>query len=82
MAKYDKLRDTILSGRADANIEFSELCQLLKRFGFEERIRGSHHTFRKKGVEEKQNLQCDGSKAKSYQVKQVRLLILKYKLEA
>jgi len=53
---------------------------LVKRFGFEERIRGSHHVFRKEGIEEKINLQQDDDKAKSYQVRQVRALILKYKL--
>ncbi len=36
--------------------------------------------FRKAGVEEKINLQCEGSKAKVYQVRQVRAIILKYKL--
>jgi len=81
MGKYDKLLNKILSGRSDANIEFSELCQLLMRFGFEEDIHGSHHTFRKKGVMENPNLQCAGAKAKPYQVRQVRLLILRYKLE-
>jgi hypothetical protein len=37
--------------------------------------------FRKAGVEEKLNLQRDGSKAKVYQVRQVRAVILKYKLD-
>ncbi len=53
---------------------------ILKRFGFEERTRGSHHVFRKEGIEEKINLQRDDDKAKPYQVRQVRALILKYKL--
>lgn len=44
------------------------------------RIKGSHHIFRMDGVEEKINLQKDGSKAKPYQVKQVRNIILKYRL--
>ena len=35
--------------------------------------------FRKSGIEEKINLQKDGNKAKPYQVKQVRAVILKYK---
>jgi len=48
--------------------------------GFEERIKGSHHVFRKQGIIEKINLQCDGSKAKTYQVRQVRDIILKYNL--
>jgi hypothetical protein len=36
--------------------------------------------FRKAGVVEKINLQRDGNKAKVYQVRQVRAVILKYKL--
>lgn len=70
----------ILIGTSDANIYFEDLCNLLKNLGFEERIRGSHHIFRKEGVVEKTNLQRDKDKAKPYQVKQVRNVILKYKL--
>lgn len=70
----------ILRGTSDVGIAFDELCQLLRRLGFEERTRGSHHVFRKQGVEEKINLQRDGGKAKAYQVRQVRAVILKYQL--
>jgi len=56
-----------------------DLVKLLQHFGFEMRIKGSHHIFRKKDVEEKPNLQKDGNKAKPYQVKQVRSIILKYR---
>lgn len=80
MAKFDDLLARILRGTSDANIAFNDLRQLLRRLGFEERIRGSHHMFRKAGVEEKINLQREGSKAKVYQVRQVRAIILKYKL--
>jgi len=80
MGKYEKLLLKILSGTSDANIHFDDLCDLLKSYGFEVRIRGSHHMFRKEGVVEKINLQRDGSKAKPYQVKQVRNVIVKYKL--
>jgi len=48
--------------------------------GFDERIKGSHHIYRKQGIEEKINLQRDGSKAKVYQVRQVRGVILRHKL--
>ena len=44
------------------------------------RIRGSHHIFRRRGVEEKVNLQRDDNKAKPYQVRQVRNVILRYGL--
>jgi len=78
--KYKKLIFQILRGTSDANILFNDLRKLLLRLGFEERIRGSHHNFRKDGVEEKINLQRDNGKAKVYQVKQVRSVILKYKM--
>lgn len=80
MDKYEKLLLNILSGTSDANIHFNDLCGLLKSFSFEVRIRGSHHIFRKEGVVEKINLQRAGNKAKPYQVKQVRNIVLKYKL--
>lgn len=80
MSKYDKLLTHILRGTSDANIAFDDLCNILKNMGFEERIRGSHHIFRKKGIIDKINLQRDGNKAKVYQVRQVRNIILKYNL--
>jgi hypothetical protein len=80
MGKYEKLLLQILRGTSDASLAFDELCQLLRRLGFEERTRGSHHVFRRQGVEEKINLQRDAGKAKPYQVRQVRAVILKYKL--
>ena len=79
MGKYEKLIFQILRGTSDANISFLDLVKLLQHFGFEMRIKGSHHIFRKKDVEEKPNLQKDGNKAKPYQVKQVRSIILKYR---
>lgn len=80
MAKYDELLACILRGTADANIPFDDLRHLLRRLGFEERIRGDHHIFRKAGISEKPNLQREGNKAKVYQVRQVRAIILKYGL--
>ena len=70
----------ILIGTSDANIAFYDVCQLLIKPGFDVRIRGSHHLFRKNGIEEKINIQKDDNKAKPYQIKQVRSLIVKYKL--
>jgi hypothetical protein len=80
MPRRDKILDRILRGASDANISFAELCELLHRLGFDERIRGSHHIFTREGIEEILNLQAIGAKAKPYQVKQVRAVILKYKL--
>lgn len=70
----------LLSGTSDAAIHFDDLCSLLESLGFDKRVRGSHHLFRKAGVEERINLQREGNNAKPYQVKQVRAVILKYKL--
>lgn len=80
MSKYEKLLVQILRGSSDANISFADLCSLLRRLDFDERIRGSHHIFTREGAEEILNLQPINSKAKAYQVKQVRGIILKYKL--
>jgi hypothetical protein len=75
-----KLLARVLQGTLDANIPIDGLCQLMRALGFTERIRGSHHIFAKSDVEEILNLQAIGSKAKAYQVKQIRGVILKYKL--
>ncbi len=81
MGKQEKLLIQILKGQSDANINFQDLVRLMQRFGFDKRVSGGHHIFRKEGVLEKINLQKEGSKAKPYyQVRQVRNIILKYKL--
>ena len=80
MGKHEKLIDKILRGASDANIAFDDIRSLLLHFGFEERVRGSHHVYRKGGIEEKINIQRSGNKAKPYQVKQIRAVILKYRL--
>lgn len=69
---HEKLLRRILAGDSDANIAFDDLRSLLRRLGFEESIRGSHHLFRRVGGQERINLQRDGGKAKVYQVRQVR----------
>lgn len=70
----------VLSGTSDAAIRFDDLCSLLERLGFDERVKGSHHLFRKAGLEERINLQREGNNTKPYQVKQVRAVILKHRL--
>ena len=81
MSKEAKLLSKNITGKSDANIPFEQLCQLLRKLGFDERIRGSHHIFTQNRIEEILNLQPQQGKAKAYQVKQIRNLILKYKLE-
>ncbi len=76
-----KTIERILTGIADRNIKFDELRKVLFGFDFNERIKGSHHIFTKDDVVEIINIQpLKGGLAKPYQVKQVRNLILKYKL--
>ena len=81
MPTADKILAEVMSGTKDKNIRFSELQKLLETLGFQCRIKGDHFIYYKNGVDEIINLQPDGSKAKAYQVKQVRGLILKYKME-
>jgi hypothetical protein len=80
MGSFHKLLLAVLSGQSDQNIAFTDLIKLLRRLGFEMRVKGSHHIFWKSGVEEILNLQAQGASAKAYQVKQVREILVKYKL--
>ena len=80
MSKADKTIEAILLGRSDANIDFNDLRRALDVIGFSERIKGAHHIFSRAGIEEIINIQPKGNKAKPYQVKQVRNIILKYRL--
>ena len=80
MGKYEKLLQRLLGGTADNNIKFSELCQLLKKLGFVERIKGDHYIFTKDDVREIINIQPKNNKAKGYQVKQIRNILVKYHL--
>ena len=80
MGKRERLYEHIVMRRGDANVAFNDLCSLVARLGFSCRIKASHHIFWMAGVEEILNLQPNGSKAKVYQVGQVRDVILKYKL--
>jgi len=80
MDKPEKTLLKILSGFSDEDISFSELCSVLEYLGFQERIKGSHHIFFKEGIKEILNIQPRETKVKPYQVKQVRNIILKYRL--
>jgi hypothetical protein len=69
-----------MQGSSDANIRFSNLRALVLRLGLEERIKGSHHIFARERLDEILNLQPQNSLAKPYQVKQVRKILVQYKL--
>jgi predicted RNA binding protein YcfA (HicA-like mRNA interferase family) len=81
MGKLGKLFRQILTGGSDRNISFGDLRYLLLRFGFRERVKGSHHIYTKETIEEIINLQERNGMAKPYQVKQVRQILVKYRLE-
>ena len=80
MTRPQLLLERILRGTSDASISFDDLRNLLRRLGFEERSRGSHFIFRRADIDERINLQSDGKHAKVYQVRQVRAVILRYRL--
>ncbi|MDO8294521.1 MAG: type II toxin-antitoxin system HicA family toxin [Gallionella sp.] len=69
-----------MAAGSNQNIAFDDLIYLLQGMGFEKRIKGSHHLFCKDGIEEIINIQPAGNKAKPYQIKQVRAIIIKYHL--
>ena len=81
MSQRQKFLAQLLSGRHDQNLDFATLCLFLEKLGFEKRVRGSHHLFGKIGVEELINLQPSGNAVKPYQVKQVRAVLAKYRVE-
>jgi hypothetical protein len=71
----------ILGGSADRNVRFADVTRLLLALGFDERVRGDHHIFTLPEVVEILNLQPrENGLAKPYQVRQVRDIILKYRL--
>jgi virulence-associated protein VapD len=80
LSKFNKILLKVLSGNSDSNISFDDIKSILNHLGFDERIKSSHHIYSKENIDEIINLQPSGSKAKSYQVKQVRNIILKYRL--
>jgi len=80
MGQREKLIIKILSGTNDNNILFDEMCNLIRSFNFSLRINGGHHIFYRSDVEEIINIQPKNGKTKSYQVKQIRNIIIKYKL--
>jgi hypothetical protein len=71
-----------MSGSADANISFADLCSLVDFTGFQHK-KTKRHTdqYYRQGIPDLINLQpAKDGKAKPYQVRQVRRLIKKYNL--
>lgn len=81
MPSAESIYSDILRGSKDKNIRFRDLRNLLSALGFDCHIKGDHFIYTKNDIPEIINIQPDKNKAKAYQVKQVRSLILKYHLE-
>lgn len=81
MSKIEKILEKIKSGKQDTNVSFNELKRAIEHFGFDLRIKGSHHIFYKTDIKEIINVQNNKGSAKPYQVKQLRELINKYSLK-
>lgn len=72
--------DMVMGGKCDNNIRFNDFRNLVLSYGFRERIKGSHHVYKRDDIPEGIVIQPLGNKAKAYQVKQVRNLFNKYGL--
>ena len=81
MPSVEKIISDIICAEKNSNIKFRDLQRVLGVMGFRCRIKGDHFIYYKDGINEIINIQPKGNKAKPYQVKQIRNLILKYKLE-
>ena len=76
-----KVYESVINGNADNNIGFVDFKNLIIALGFElERQKGSHTIYHHAGINEYVNIQPDGSKAKGYQVKQLRGIISEHGL--
>ncbi len=72
--------DMVMSGKSDNNIRFTDFRNLILSYGFRERIKGDHYIYKRDDIIERIVIQPKGNKAKAYQVKQVRILFIKYGL--
>ena len=76
-----KIYEMILSGKSDNNIKYADFQNLIIDLGFAlTRQRGSHEIYYHPVIKERMNIQRDGNKAKDYQVKQLRDIILTHDL--
>ena len=76
-----KVYDAVISGKSDNNIRYRDFQNLMVDLGFVyQGQKGSHETYYHFGVNEFMNIQDNKSKAKGYQVKQLRTKILKHGL--
>lgn len=76
-----KVYNAVMSGKSDNNIQFNDFRKLISDLGFSFiRQRGSHIQYFHEGINAFMNIQSDGSKAKGYEVRQLRKIIIENKL--
>lgn len=76
-----KTYNDVISGKSDNNINFADFQNLIVDLGFNFiRQNGSHRQYFHHGINAFMNIQKDGSKAKGYEVRQLRKIILQYGL--
>ena len=76
-----KVYNAVLSGNADNNIKFNDFRNLIVNLGFEFIWQnGSHVQYFHSRHNIFMNIQNDGSKAKGYEVRQLRKIIKQYNL--
>jgi len=63
------------------NVRFDDLIRVVEGFGFRlDRISGSHHIYKRAGIQQLINLQNVGGMAKNYQVKQFLEIVEEFDL--
>lgn len=68
----------VISGKSDNNINFNDFCKLITDLGFNLKgQKGSHKSYYHNGINERMTVQNANSKAKGYQVKRLRNIIVK-----
>jgi len=76
-----KVYDAVISGKSDNNIKYTDFQNLIVNLGFRfTRQNGSHEIYYNAVINERMNIQRDGNKAKAYQVRQLRDIILTHNL--
>lgn len=76
-----KIYNEVMSGKSDNNIKFNDFRNLIVDLGFTfTRQRGSHVQYYHSEINERMTIQNANSKAKGYQVRQLRNIIIKHGL--
>jgi hypothetical protein len=83
MPNEAKIRAALLNANRDYNHRFNDVVSFLEATGWKLRIKGSHRIFTREGCPFLLNLQPEkNGKAKAYQIRQVRQLLLRYEAQS